>query len=646
MPSSPPLSNATLADGFLKLRGAVRQAVDLAGQIERGQAQMPLRDHFEDLVAGLEGSPFTLTLIGLDAESRGAALGWLCGEDFRVLTLDVPGTAGLVEVRLAERGYVLLKSGKRQEFDRLAPFLEAVRAADLVRQGDADAWLDPMHLELTAPRGLQGLRILMPESPAAISRNPAMMIGLRGKANLLSVAGPTGRSPDPASVEVIRELSSDAPAHWVIACGQPPAADFYRQGWPSRLGGRSLPPVHLDPDAAPPAIPPFLTDPGSAIRRGFFGSQQLGRFEAALDMVEERIQADLRLQNARRKALTRRAASFGDRGRELALRDSVDSARRLAGEGLSRLRNELAEAHRERLVPTSAAGNRMKNLLEDLNEDDLARETSKTATRLTIAPSSLRGAEALVREIVRDDIRADSERIAVALQALESELAADLDGPIMLDRIDARSVAESIAKTIYLDVRYQGRIEQRGGLEGIFEIVMHARKPLLLLTMVSSLGIPLFIKLKQLIAPAMALFFFGGLWLARKSHRDSQRERLETELDRLRDAFATEVRRLYEQSLRDTQATFHRHLQDVEKKADQDLQERLRARAAEQGERSTRERSEVNDKLKVVDNRQRELGSFAQQAGRLRSSASEARSSLDRAVLDALDELARSPGVA
>ena len=87
-----------------------------------------MRDHFERLAVEVDSAPLTLALLALDAESRSAALGWLCDADFHVLTLDVPGTAGLVEMQLSERGYVLVKSGRRQEFDRLEPFLEIGRA--------------------------------------------------------------------------------------------------------------------------------------------------------------------------------------------------------------------------------------------------------------------------------------------------------------------------------------------------------------------------------------------------------------------------------------------------------------------------------------------------------------------------------------
>ena len=211
--------------GIGQLRSAIGQSSDLAAQIERGQASMPLRDHFEELARSLDGAPFTMTLLGLDAASRAAALGWLCGEDYHILSIEVPGAVGLVEVQLAERGYVLVKSGRRQEFDRLEPFLDAVRAADLVRQGDADAWLEPMHLEVAAPRGLQGLKLLMPESPASMAESPTLLARLRSESNFLVVAGPIDHPLEESAAAAIRDLAADAMATWVLTCGpiRPPA---------------------------------------------------------------------------------------------------------------------------------------------------------------------------------------------------------------------------------------------------------------------------------------------------------------------------------------------------------------------------------------------------------------------------------------
>ena len=75
-PFPPP--DTALLDGTPQLRQALAQVVDLAGQIERGQAAMPLREHFEALRSALDTGPFTIVLVGLDADSRAAARDWCC----------------------------------------------------------------------------------------------------------------------------------------------------------------------------------------------------------------------------------------------------------------------------------------------------------------------------------------------------------------------------------------------------------------------------------------------------------------------------------------------------------------------------------------------------------------------------------------
>ena len=648
------MNNVTLSDSRMRLRTAIHLAVDLAGQIERGQATMPLRDHFEDLSRGLESAPFTLALLALDVESRGSVLSWFCGEDYHVLTLDVPGAGGLVEVQLAERGYVLLKSGRRQEFDRLAPFLEAVRAADLVRQGDADAWLEPMHLELSAPRGLQGLRILIPESPAALAQSPAVLPWLRTRANLLVVAGPTDHEPDQTLIDVLHDLASDSPGNWAITRGASPSPEFFQQGWPSGLncGPPTLPSVHLGSDLCrPPSIPAVLTEADSDLRRALFVGLQSRRFEAALDMLEERIQEDIRMQTTRRKTLTRHAAMLVEKAQDFALRETAEAARRAIAEALARQRNELEESHRKRVLPSSVSSNKIKNVLEDLSGDDVSREAFRNVVRLSVAPAAIKRAERLLRDLVRADVKADLERIGQVLDTLESDLDSKLSSlwesssRLPLERFDHEAMIGAVDKTISLDPHYQGELHQRTGVEGVFEWAMHGRRPVFLLTMMSSMGIPFLTQLRDRIAPLMALIFLGGLWLARRSYREEQHATLERALHRIRETLGTELRRVYDQGLREWENHASRHFQKLEKNIERAIEERFRAGIAEQTSRSARDRVEVQEKLRFVDHRQRELGGLVQQAGRTRVSASEARQALERATREILHELQTSPGV-
>ena len=113
MPKAVPTVDPTNAVSTGTLRLAIAQASELAARVELGQGQMPLRDHFEALSKSIDYSPLSLTLVGLDTETRAAALRWLCGQQLCVLTKVISGLAGLVEVQLVERGYVLVASGRR-----------------------------------------------------------------------------------------------------------------------------------------------------------------------------------------------------------------------------------------------------------------------------------------------------------------------------------------------------------------------------------------------------------------------------------------------------------------------------------------------------------------------------------------------------
>jgi hypothetical protein len=632
-------------EGVSQLRLAISRSSDLAAQIERGQAAMPLRDHFEALATSLDAAPFTLTLLGLDAASRAAALGWLCGEDFHVLSIEVPGAVRLVEVQLAERGYVLVKSGRRQEFDRLEPFLEAVRAADLVRQGDANAWLEPMHLEVAAPRGLQGLKLLMPESPAALAESPALLARLRSESNFLAVAGPVDQELDEAAAGAVRDLAADALASWAITCGSSPPRDSSGGGWPDRLDGTRLPAVHLGPDADPPPVPDFLVDGRSGVRQGLFACQQARRFETSLDMLEEAIQQDFRQHEARRKVLMRRAATLNDMSQDRALREASDAIRHAFEERLAGLEVQVAESHRERLLPPSVANNKFHNLLEDLTADDIARDAAGRVIHLGVAPAFRDQVRRLVSDLVRSDLHSDLERLNSGLDAMGRDVASKL-AALGVDRpgfaitppetLDEARLWEAICKTIHLDSRYRGELITRGKLETTFELAMHARRPLFLIMMTAPILFPFLPNPREQLAPVMLPLLIGGVLWAVHSFRAEHQEKIEREVVRLRDTLGSEIRGLYEQTLRDWSDRAVHHLREAGKKLGLQVEEHLRASADELTSRSARGRVELQDKLKAVDNRLRELGGLTQQVGRVCQMAAEARQALEWSARDAI----------
>ena len=132
-----------------------QQGQSVCDQLEKGQADTPLAEHFREIEADIDSAPFSVVLLGLTPEARAASLAWLYGNDFSVLTVNVVKQLGLVEISLRERGYALERAnGERVEFDRLDPFMEALQQSDILSPLDGEEWVDPVRLAVNTPKGL------------------------------------------------------------------------------------------------------------------------------------------------------------------------------------------------------------------------------------------------------------------------------------------------------------------------------------------------------------------------------------------------------------------------------------------------------------------------------------------------------------
>lgn len=623
--------DTALSNGAPQLRQAVAQVVDLSGQIERGQAAMPLRDHFESLRSALGTAPFTIVLVGLDADSRAAALDWLCRDEGQAPQQNgSPLTPGLAEI----------------------------------------------HLNPIAPRGVQGVRLLVPESLHALVQSPALVARLRTEAHLIAVAGPAELELGIEEAAILKEFAADALATWVITCGTgcapvlpaspaPPIRTAADQGWRAVLEGGTIPRVHLgkvhptagDPDVGDPAavdsengvplppVPAVMVESDSGVRGGLLGCQHARRFEGAFDMLEERIQQDVRQQTSRRQTLLRRSTVLGDTGNDRALRETTEGLRGEIGQRVAALNSELEENHRERMLPGAVSENRIKNFLEDVGAADLTHEGTGRVVHVSAGTDCLKRGEQLLHELLQAALHEDLARLAPELQSLTQHVATKLPGidaqniPPSQDRFDETSLWESIKKTIHLNPRYRGEIFEKAGAEAVFEWVMHGRRPMMLLTILASMGVPLLSELRARLAPVMIVIFAAGLIWARRSFREEKQEKVEREVIRLRDALEAEIRSTYEKTLRDWQARAVQQLREIEKVLLREMDERVKAWVASTGSRSVAERVELQTKLKAVENRLRELDGLFSQVGRIRQTAVGIRQTLEHETRSALNNL-------
>ena len=252
--------------------------------------------------------------------------------------------------------------------------------------------------------------------------NPALLARLRSESNLLAVAGRVNQELGEAAVDAIRELAKDALATWVILHSPTSTPEVFTRGWPALLGGGTVPTVHLGLPGDPPPVPAFLLESCSGLRQGLFLCHQARKFETSLDMVEERVQQDLRHQEARRKTLLRRAAAINDMGHERALREVSERVRREVGDCLARLGTRLGESQRLQLLPGSVASNQINNLLEDITTKDLARQESGRIIELCPARELINKAEQLVQDRVRAALHEDLSLLHAELESLGQNL--------------------------------------------------------------------------------------------------------------------------------------------------------------------------------------------------------------------------------
>jgi hypothetical protein len=630
-----------------RLRRSIAQALDLAALIEQGQAAMPLHDHFEKLDGSVETAPLTLTVLGLNATSRSAALSWFCGTEYRILSADMPATFGLVEVHLGARGYVLVNSGRRQEFDRLEPFLVAVRAADLLPHGVANAWREPMRLEVAAPRSLQGLKLLVPESVAALVENPTSMARARIESTLIVVAGPGDHELGGEDADALRHLAEGV-VSWPVVVGPPSIQGDGESGWFRMLGSRTVPVACIESETSPPVLPAFLRDPSSSLRLALSLCQQATDFEISAALLEERIQQLVLQHDTRRKAIKRRLSSFVlDIGSDQIAREAADLARRNIEEYRTKIEAEVADTQRARLLPTSVASNRISNLLEDLGTDDLTEQASERIIQLRLSPARREIVNDLIRDLVRTDVRSDLERMNSRLELLAEKTFAEVERSLesrstnVPEPMNEGALWSSIRESIHLESRYRGELLKKEGREKAIEFLRHCREPFAILGVIAPFYY-YFSQLRAYILPTTPLLIAVGAYWAYHGLQEEKPKALEREVVRLRETLGAEIRRLYEQALADWNNRALQHIRAIVKVIGQQIDEHGKQRASQVGRETARECALWQEKDKVVDSRLRELNNAAQQAVRIRQAATEVRQNAERLMLDSLDDLRRS----
>ncbi len=596
-----------------------QQGQAVCEQLERGQADTPLAEHFRQIETDIESAPFSIVLLGLTTEARTAALAWFYGKDFSVLSVNVAKQLGLVEINLREQGYTIERSdGNRLEFDRLDPFMQALQESDVLNPNDGDQWVDPVRLGINTSQGLQGLKVYMPESPEMILKNPGLLNRVVTQANLLVVAAPLHYDLSDQDQQAILEISQNMDGFWPLLVVDELEEDTNLPsiGWWQK---HKAPTVQLKPQLltthVAAKVPGMLQDMDDATRQALFLYLQACRVIHASEAVQERAQQEARQLQSRKTREQRKAkAGESDVKADATERHEWDNIRNYLNDEMTRLNKNIQELGKKALLPDSTIVSQLDQFIGRLQVDDLNQEPGHKSVKLTVKDSFLNELKNNVKGLLKNQLRNELASLSSNLKTQQEKIETDvreLSGQpqsLPLTSADESAVWGSLKEQLSVSVRYRGEMPKRGFMSRLGD----GRKAIMGISMMAMIIGGVFkavwgIDFRAMIMIIAPLIFIGAVVYSFIVWPKEDAERLSKELDKVRDGLSSELKRLLNELQRDKQSKINDHLDNEKKSVTRKLEEIMRETQSQQDKASGQQKEQAQTRIQQIDQQVRDL---------------------------------------
>lgn len=540
-----------LEELIAEFHGCSQQGQEICQFIERGQANTPLSDLFQQLEKGIHGKPLGLTLLGLTEPSRSAALKWLYGHNFAVFSLEVSQQIGLLEVHLKEQGYSLEKStGERLEFDTWDAFIAAVNDAKLFGSQDSPPVMQAkgaLKVGTQAPTGVRNLQVLLPENSSFVAGSPALLTRLLTESNVLMVTAPPDYQLTQTDKQVLGQLLEDMAAFWPLLPVDELVPDLQipPQGWWTQLHSLiTLPPTllttHIDA-----AIPAHLAEVQDELRQALQLSLLAKRQLSVCGAVADRYDQELKQLQSRKKREARKSDTGSVPQNDLSFWSQL---RTELQDQCQQLLKTVQESGRKRELPNSTGNVSLKQHTDSLTYDDLDREDAYKTIKLSLGHKYqgdlIQFLQQTNRQSLKQDIQLTQQQLQAAAERISEKCQVQLEYKPTLNvpAVDERALWQDISDMIGLELRYQGELPKRGFIDRLSE----GRKGAMVLVMSAMLLGYIGIDLRNsgwlglLLLPV----FIGTIIYSFVSFKKDEQHRLDKELVRVRDELLNTSRRL------------------------------------------------------------------------------------------------------
>jgi hypothetical protein len=571
---------------------------------------MPLGQYFRNLEGELSGDAFVFSVL-TKSDAFEEVVGWLCGvNQSNVHAVEL--RSGVVELGFQGDRYELEAAGARQTFETLPALLSALAPSGVATPADS-----PVRMSAPATGRARELKILIVAGAEPLIQDARLCASLIRVSNALWVVGCRDWRWDEPLRGALRSVCLGMDAVWPIVIGSSNDALPGDGWWADTMLTRSdrpLRPLRLDVNV-PSSLSAFLNEGQNELRRVLKLVHSQRRLRQGLETAVERLDTLRQQQRARRQQEERAEQTLGEGAGEALVRGPLDTMRATLSDEITQLQKGLEETSRRSLARGGALARCVEAIVHALSPQDLQQMPGARTIALTLDDSFTVRAAHELRQAFKEELRRDLVTLRDgfrligegAQKRLQDTLSISI--PLDLPPPDERPIRQALSDVIQVQLRYRGELPKRGFLHRLGE----GRRMIFAVLMTASLfggfitqGGNVRAKLMRFGPLFIALFIGGVLWTYRSWARDDE-ERITKEIEKVREQLQTEAMRLMREGERERLSRLSDAIEQVRRDVLKRIDDFGRQLAQQAATNQARERAAVRDRLRIIDQKIKEL---------------------------------------
>jgi hypothetical protein len=360
----------------------------------------------------------------------------------------------------------------------------------------------------------------------------------------------------------------------------------------------------------------------------------------------ERLESMRQQQRARRQKEERGERALGEGAADALVRAPVESVRSSLGDQITSLQKGLQETSRRSLSREGKLATAVEDIVQSLTLADLVQTPGAKTVALALDDAFTTRAVRDLKHAFKEELRRDLVTLRDGLQIACGEAQKGLQEtlgvsmPLDLQAPDERPIREALGDVVQVQLRYRGELPKRGFLQRLGE----GRRMLFAVMMTASLFGGLLTRgrnVRSMLAPFglvfIVLFIIGVLRTYRSWGREDK-ERLAKEIEKVREQLQTEAMRLVRDGERERLSRLSEALEQVRRDAMRRVDDFGRQLTQQAAATQARERGAIKDRLRVVDQKTKELDGIRSSLQRAEQDATELTKQTDALLRQSLVE--------